>query len=64
MEEQGVGCASTVPLQAIWIGHKASNRVCDPECKHSQTGREIKKYAVVLNSVSLYRVMRVGGKDL
>lgn len=29
-EDLGVGCGSTEPLQAVWRGHKASNRVCDP----------------------------------
>ena len=29
-EDLGVGCGSTELLQAVWRGHKASNRVCDP----------------------------------
>lgn len=30
VEDLGVGCGSTEPLQAVWRGHKASNRVYDP----------------------------------
>lgn len=30
VEDLGVGCASTEPLQAVWSGHKARKRVCDP----------------------------------
>lgn len=29
-EDLGVGLGSTKLLQAVWKGHKVSNRVCDP----------------------------------
>lgn len=43
---------------------KRATEFVTPECRHSQTGREIKKDAAVLNSISLYTVMRASGKDV